>query len=58
MSKQPNQCELCLEVMVSGLRHAKRSACFPCIDKAIDFYFANNLLEGQTRLYEFMGVEE
>lgn len=41
MSKIPNQCELCLEVKISGMRHAKRSACFACIDAAIEFYLAN-----------------
>ena len=41
MSKQPNQCEVCLVIQSSGMRHAKRSTCFPCIDKAIEFYIAN-----------------
>jgi|SaaInlV_125m_DNA_1040241.scaffolds.fasta_scaffold15538_5 hypothetical protein len=41
MSKKPNQCELCLVITPSGMRHAKRSACFPCIDKAIEYYLAN-----------------
>ena len=40
MSKQPNQCEICLQTS-TGMRHAKRSACFPCINKAIEFYIAN-----------------
>ncbi len=41
MSKKPNQCELCLVISHSGMRHAKRSACFKCIDVAIEYYLAN-----------------
>ena len=41
MSKIPNQCEICLEIQSSGMRHAKRSVCMPCIDKAIEFMIAN-----------------
>jgi len=30
-------CELCGEVKLDGMRYAKRSACFSCIDKMIEF---------------------
>ena len=34
-------CEICGKLDSSGMRHAKRSACFPCIDEAIEFVITN-----------------
>ena len=31
------ECELCGSTTNSGMRHAKRVACFQCIDKVLEF---------------------
>lgn len=30
-------CELCGQVLTSGMRYSKRAACFKCIDKLLEF---------------------
>jgi len=30
-------CELCDEVVTSGMRYSKRAVCFKCIDKVLEF---------------------
>ena len=35
------ECEVCGQIQNSGMRHAKRSVCFSCIDKVIEQYISN-----------------
>lgn len=36
------ECEVCGQIQNSGMRHAKRSVCFPCIDEILEQFITQS----------------